>query len=709
MAALQSLGIAGFPFGLGAAFGAVGGPFYNGFGSIGVNSFGVPYGSYSNYELMDRNPTVALAQATSDAPIKSAEISYESWPGLPKKIVQFIREEMTPWEKHILNYSCRARDDGNHVEEIVFKVGADGKTHLEKFKPLLAGGLAGYANVSLPTIGTTARVDDKGNLVAIENRGTIIDDTRRFYWITYDSRGVNLYGRSRKENFKKPWLRQEYLYDILEYAMNIVVRPVGWVSYPYGLKDNNGNVIDLSAQATQIGEGLMNGKFVKIPNPFAKYAESMIKNGIDPTKVKPYDLGFYDAKSDSGQGFKTFFDQTDKAIVSGHLMPPRSILEAEHGSRADATSHADIGTMVCQQFLDQIAHQISLGIINTLLEINFGPEYRGAVWWKPSPLADKQLSFNNDLIKNTLGTPNGIPLFQRVVDIAAMLERSGVKTVEFDQDQLLEDMLAAEQAKKAVTVQDKGDEDAAKKGKKLSRDCTEYSGTHALVPQDGEHREQHAEESARGIEAGAGDSLRGSQKGMMLDTADEEKRRRDDLIAALLLLWAWMEESLVSKGKLPDDANDRLSMALLGGMRSSATASIAEMAETHGLDVSQVLAAEQSAGKRLTKLADKVAKEVNKATVRNWKDKEGTVDPYWFNEDRAAVIAGDQLYTAGVIGEVNAAKQAGLVGRWVTVGDERVCTTCLGFEGREIDPYKGPWPVVDSHVGCRCDVSYSAE
>ena len=246
-------GLTGFGFG-GTPFGAVGGNFYNGFGSISVNAYGAPYGTFGNYWLMDRNPTVAISRAAADAPIKSAELTYETKKDVPEEWEEFIREQLQPWEKHILDYFCLARDNGFHCEEVVF-CEKDGRLCVDKFK-------------QLSTWATLPVLDDYGNIIAIQNYGKRIDDPRQFIWLAYDVQDGYPYGRSRKENYKKAWLRQEYLYDILEYSMNITVRPVGWVSYPHGMKEQQGKDTSAAARehAKQIGEGLSDGKFVTVPS-----------------------------------------------------------------------------------------------------------------------------------------------------------------------------------------------------------------------------------------------------------------------------------------------------------------------------------------------------------------------------------------------------------------------------------------------------------
>jgi hypothetical protein len=421
-----------------------GSPFYNGWGAIATNMFGIPLGTFANYWLMERNPTVALAEAAADAPIKSAEITYECREGTPQEVVDFIREQFSPHERAILDHSVLARSWGFRPFELVFKVNAQGQFVFDKPKPLM------------PEL-TQALRDEHGNLVGLINQGVEIDDTRRIAWITYDGKGCNLYGRSRRENCKKPWLREEALYDLLEYSMNIQVRPFGYVEYPYGLKDANGNSLNdqMKTNAMAIAQAMASGQFGLVPNPFAPWMEEMIQKGIDISKIMPYKIGWYDKTgSDGGAGFERLFKITNRGIVSGILVPPRSILEGP-GTQADAETHTDTGVQVNEIFLANLCQSWSDGAIDTVLVQNFGEEYRGAVWMKPAPLVDKQLTFNNDLVKQTLAGPIGPALLKRVVALASIFEKAGVKINEFDQEKLVEDMQAEEQERQAMELQGK--------------------------------------------------------------------------------------------------------------------------------------------------------------------------------------------------------------------------------------------------------------
>lgn len=493
------------------------GQFYNGWNSIGLNGYGVPYGSWSNYWLMDRNPTVALSAATADAPIWGVKLTYESKPGVPQEVVDFIRSQVGPWERHILREYCRSRSDGFHVEEVVYVVAdvttmvEDGDTTtnkmftLKKLKPLA------------PEL-TEAVTDEHGDLQAVINQGVKLTDSRRFFWLAYDGRGINLYGRSRKENFKKAWINNEFLYDIIPYATNITVKPFGWVSYPYyppGTVDQAGNVIDnLRGNAIQIGKALEAGRFAIIPDPNAPFYEQMYEKGIDPSKCMPYKIGWNDTKTDHGQGFERLMKLSDIGIVSGTLMPPQSILEAKHGSQATSENHSDTGVKVNEMLLAMICQGLSVAMIDTLLVQNYGEKYRGAVWVKPAPLVDMQMQFNNDLVKQTLNGPMGPFLLKRVVNIANILEKSGVKMNEFDQADLVEDMEkeAAEQRKVEIQM---AAAVAGAKGKddKPIKASMEDSGGH-WVTMDGAH-----------VFIGKGDMIEKGPSGMVGKKPGELKKK----------------------------------------------------------------------------------------------------------------------------------------------------------------------------------------
>ena len=669
-------------------------PFYSGFGAIALNGFGVPLGSFGNYWLMERNPTVALAEAVADAPIRSAQISYASRQGTPAEIVDFVRGNFGGREAELLDTFSYARSWGFRPAELVFKYGQiSGKLEFEKAKPLM------------PEL-TMALRDIHGNVVGIENQGTRIMDPRQYLWITYDGKGCNPYGRSRKENCKKPWLREEALYDLMEYSMNITVRPFGYVTYPYGLEDDNGASLNdkMKSNASQIAQQMASGQWATVPNPYAKWMEEMVQKGINPKDVMPYNIDWYDAKSDGGAGFERMFTITSRGIVMGILQPARTILEGP-GSQADASQHTDTAMLIPQQFLGTICREVSRGPIDTVVVQNFGEEYRGSVWWEPAPLVNRQLVFNNDLVRQVLGDAKvGPAMMKHVVNLASIFETAGVKIEKFDQQEII-DLVDEEQKK---------EQDALLSQAQAGKNADQPNGRVGKSQGKGRKADKNKSHASDAYKKKGKEDVRASLEVTSTEelTKEEEKRRKA-LLLALLAYFMWQQESLITHPSTAADAplfNEKLAEVLSQGMKRPGALDAYFQIEEQAL---------------------KVAKQINKTTAKNIETGGKFAPPHvmppsgspgasvaWAEmirrvmgksmEIRATVIEDDVNFLAGEIIKAVEAMATKSSLTWHTAHDEAVCTVCGPLDGVTVEAGQefAPgirYPVVDTHSNCRCE------
>ena len=423
---------------------------------IAVNGLGGILGTWGNYEQMDRNPTVALSQAVFNAPIINAKgyfaavnkiFQYDaqgmrikgpkSQPQIPDRWVDEAAAAMEEWITPLLTGGCRAFDDGFHAWEVVWK--HEGLSTFENFK-------------NLNPWYTCPVIDEHGELVGLVNAGARLEDTRRFLWYIYDDRGQYLFGRSRKENYKKPWLHQEVLYDLIESSVRIMVRPSGNITYPYGKRLTDGTMVDMRKQAQIMAQGLQTGNWTLTPNPYYDQLLTLATAGADMSKLLPFQTSFYDTHGDSGKGFEVFFRQLDHAIVMGHLLMPRAVLEAQHGSRADSETHTGSGLEICEYVLNQLVRLINRGPIDNFLVLNFGEKARGSVRWVPQPIAGEGMAMNQKMMQNILGKLT-FPYMLRTLNIVDAFSRAGVKMApDFDPVALVEDIERKEQEEREVKL-----------------------------------------------------------------------------------------------------------------------------------------------------------------------------------------------------------------------------------------------------------------
>lgn len=465
-------------------------PFFNMWGAVSLNQYGTPWGYLQNFWLMDNNPTVALSQAVVDAPIKAAEGAFAVDKSVPKSMADEIlaacNDYIGPIIRPQLTMMCQGQDDGFAVIKHAWEIDAQGFTYPE-------------SNFALNPFFSRAITDGSGRVVGVTNNGNDWDDIRQFTWVTYDPRYGAVYGRSRKLNYMKPWLDQEYLYDMLQTSMNIQLRPLPYVTYPYislppgatgqAASQARQQNKDALQNAKQITRGLMSGEGVTIPNPYASSADTMIKQGIDPKNVMPYTIGFFDPQSDHGAGLINALNQMDDKIVSGHLATPRTMLGTQKGGKADADAHTDSTTSTREIVLDYYAGILNNGVISTFISVNFGPEYVGKVKWEPAPLVDDQIAVSNTIVQEVFAGPQGFQNMLRALDIVALMEKTGVKlAADFDAQRLLDEDAQKEQEANAVKLQSQNDPpNAGMKELALSDggSWVTIDGTHVLIGKGG--------------------------------------------------------------------------------------------------------------------------------------------------------------------------------------------------------------------------------
>ena len=485
--------------------------------------------------------------------------------------------------------------------------------------------------------------------------------------------------------------------------MNITVRPVGWVSYPYGVKDASGK--DTSAQAKEnaqaIGNGLADGKFVTVPNPYAQFAEQLIKAGVDPDKLMPYKIGFYDTKSDHGEGFARLFGLTDRAIVMGHQLPPRAVLESQHGSKADSDQARDVSITVSEQFLNLICRTINTTVIDTLLVQNFGEEAKGCVWWQPSPLIDKRAKLNNELIKTIFSGGANTNLALRVINLANLMEKAGVITTDgFNQEELLE--WAQEQEQKAHEIQ--------------------LAGKQQQKADDKEGDDSEEKEEKEPIKAS-----------LSAPRTEEERRNRDAILIALLSFYDEQKTDFLKaiREKMPiadlrSRHDDRLAAALAFTMIGSAGRGINEAVTEYTLDTAGIAGAGKSAGDVIRSESSRFAKMINDTTYERVNKVIDAVKPEAENAtaiteqaintlfdgtrmDRLPRIAEDMDFAASQVGRWSIFEELNISYRWYTAEDEHVCEICSPLDnkvvkdGEEFAPGIR-FPVLHTHPGCRCRI-----
>ena len=350
-------------------------------------------GSYKTYRDMLNHPTLALCHAAATAPIIAAGWSVESDDDAPEEAVRLIEDVFDKQRTHVLVQACRAIYYGWQSFESVWGVDDDGRLVIEKFKPLVPDR-------------TQIVIDkDHGGVLGIRQDSVQLDNGHCLVF-TYDQEGDDPYGRSRMENVRK-WAYRPWTVGAgkLEQYQGKAAGVVPVVRYPAGQGvDAQGRTIDNSVAAAAILSRLSSASGIIAPSTVPDWAMDAIRAGSDMEQMLSWQFSFLETRSGHGSEFMASLSYQDKLMVRGYLLPERSILEGQFGTKAEAGVHGDIAVLISQQWLDTIIAELNRQAVDDILEVNFGKEARGKVYLKAGPIQDTEVALYQSIVTALLAS-----------------------------------------------------------------------------------------------------------------------------------------------------------------------------------------------------------------------------------------------------------------------------------------------------------------
>lgn len=385
-----------------------GGVFSISFG--GMSNAAPPPGTYETYREMLKDPTIILARAASNAPIKAAKHSYELEDGGTDEMLAFVRDVIDPLYASLMREMLRALDYGWQPFEIVWEI-RGGRMVASKVKPLL------------PDL-TKILVNDKGALTGIENQGVTLPPNQCLVF-TYDGEAGDYYGRSIMENIReKAWQPYNIAWERLKQYMHKAAGIIPMVTYPMGTSlDASGAEVDNGVQAGTLLSNLGQGMGVAMPQD-VNQVETLLRAGAsDPDKVMAWRIGFIEAKGLHGAEFLDSMRYFDSLKMRGRLVPERVALEGQHGTLAESEAQADVSLSASDETLGQVVTEINAQLIEPLLVANYGPQARRAVRVVAAPIVSDERAFIREITKQLLvGNPD---LALGSLDFDSMLDQTG--------------------------------------------------------------------------------------------------------------------------------------------------------------------------------------------------------------------------------------------------------------------------------------------
>ena len=376
-------------------------------------------GNFKVYRAMRANPTIALARAIANAPIRTSRVSVTAASDtVQPATLAFMQKAADDLWPGYLQDALYARDYGFQAFEKVWEPTMfEGKTywHISKLKPL-------SPDRTKPLLDS-----EHGTFMGLQ-QDAIKLEAPYCLWYKYDAEPGNWYGRSQHENIRENawthWINTARKHGL--YAGK-VAGVVPMVHYPMGSgKDATGATKDNFDIADAIVKALGNGQGVTIPQEVASWAQDLMRAGVDIEKLLAWRISFLETKGNHGPQFIAALKHYEALMLRGWFVPERAAAEGQYGTRAEATSHASTAMVIAGLVLSDLIETFNWYVLNPLLVYNYGPELENQVQVERVGLDPAQEEFYRELMKAVLGAPANVDLFMTWLDVAAMLDMLGL-------------------------------------------------------------------------------------------------------------------------------------------------------------------------------------------------------------------------------------------------------------------------------------------
>jgi hypothetical protein len=249
-------------------------------------------------------------------------------------------------------------------------------------------------------------------------------DARYGFLVVHDPHIDPVMGASCNENAIATWFRatksQENADSIERKASGIQLL----ISLAEGeiQLDGNGNVID----EVSLGRGWMNaatqGQSVVLPKHFFDKDSIREKPELADVEKISWDRFDWGNIGPSLEAHLSRLQSLDVYLCAAWGLPERSVMEAEHGSRADAEAHSDVVLCISEQMHSLVCQQWDQQITARWMAANY-PGVKVKIKTLPAPLADPQQEFLQGLATALVQNVATAPKMAAQLDFRRLLER----------------------------------------------------------------------------------------------------------------------------------------------------------------------------------------------------------------------------------------------------------------------------------------------
>jgi hypothetical protein len=237
-------------------------------------------------------------------------------------------------------------------------------------------------------------------------------------------------GYSRNQNALKDWwraLQSENNADRTERKASGIHMMLGVPNATMQATDASGNVTTVSGlqMAQRIADQAARANVFTVPR--FHFSKEAIQGNPELAKIQPITAEQFDW-GNIGEALAAHLKRLDRLevnMVRAWCHGEREGMEAEHGSRADATAHKSGGVLDVEGVRKMLARQWDDQVGLTWQRQNF-PQWRGRFITKPAPLSDPIQDYLQDITKALLGSTATGPDTELELDKRSLLERTSL-------------------------------------------------------------------------------------------------------------------------------------------------------------------------------------------------------------------------------------------------------------------------------------------
>jgi len=366
-------------------------------------------GTYAQLRAVRKDPTVSLARGLLISSILAGSWNIEADDDVNDDVIEYMEHILKLREAFIYNCIAYGRVDFGWMPfEKVFAV-KDNRIIIQTLKPLLHDM-------------TTILVTPQGHFNGYRQKplqGMQLDvEVAKCLHMAFAVEAGNFYGMPLLENVRAA---MDSWADCDAGAKRYDAKVAGahWViHYPPGTSTIDGVATDNGDVAKLVLDAMISSGSVAIPTTTAEVLQELTSDSV--ADLYAWKVELIDDKVAKQSSFSDRLNYLDKQKVRGLGLPERSILEGQHGTKAEAGTHGEMAILGFEQIDRAITTVINEQLVNQLIQLNFGLEMVGKVRVVCLPLVDTQIAFLRDLYKKVSDPALDVETLRNKLDLPGL-------------------------------------------------------------------------------------------------------------------------------------------------------------------------------------------------------------------------------------------------------------------------------------------------